>query len=308
VIYLLGEAMLEQSGETAGPANTAVAGDSYNTAVGLAQLGQTARFVSALGTDRDSKAILTDCQHWGVGTELIATMTDRRPGRYTIHLDPQGERSFSYDRDNSAARALFSDTNLLRAQLEKIEPAQWIYLTGITLAIANPACRELLMAFLANYRAAGGHVAFDCNHRPPLWHSPEQARSCYRAALTHCDLFFAGEEDLCSAWQIAPAAAAGTVTDMALPLAVLKRGGNNTLLISEGQREEIPLQRETQIVDSTGAGDIFNAGFLAGIMQGAGLAAAASFAQRLGAECLKHHGALLPATSWQQFREYRWHD
>lgn len=302
MIYVLGEAMLELTADADGQPQTAVAGDTFNTAVALAQLGIEVQYLTGLGSDADSGKIITTCQRWAVSTDLIAVVADLTAGRYTIHLDPHGERSFTYDRDSSAARALFCDPQLLARQLEKITPGQWIYLSGITLAIASPQCRELLTDFLQRYRATQGQVAFDCNHRPLLWQSPSLAQKAYTGVLQHCDLFFAGSEDISTAWGIEAEAVPDKVTALQQPLTVLKRGGDSILLYTHGAVKEVPVQPVAKIVDSTGAGDIFNAGFLAAHLQGQSLIEACMLGQRLAAECLQHRGALLPAPCWQRYQ------
>ena len=57
------------------------------------------------------------------------------------------------------------------------------------------------------------------------------------------------------------------------------------------------------VIDSTGAGDAFNAGYLAAILEQHNAASAARFANMLGATCLGHRGALLPMDAWQALRE-----
>ena len=302
VICVLGEAMLEFSAGADNRAGVAVAGDTFNTAVGLAQLGEQVSYLTGLGADSESGDIYAVCKQWDVGTELIVTLADKIPGRYTIHLNDQGERSFSYDRDNSAARALFSDTGLLAMQLQHIAPAQWIYLSGITLAIASQPCRDLLMEFLNNYRSNNGRVVFDCNHRPLLWENSLQAQQCYLSTLQHCDLFFAGEEDIADAFSVNGSALFDWLELLSVPLSVLKCGSKNMWILDAGQYVEVAVKPVHRVIDSTGAGDIFNAGFLSSILAGHSPAIAAEMGQRLSAECLQHCGALLPADSWQHLR------
>ncbi len=189
-IYVLGEALLEFFASAPDTGLAGVAGDTFNTAVGLAQCGLSVEYISGLGTDEASAEILETCRNWSVGFALSARIPGRGPGRYTIHLDDLGERSFSYDRDQSAARQLFSDPVLLQEKLDAIAPGQWIYLSGISLAIASQECRELLAGFLRDYRANGalpGRVAFDCNHRPSCGTQPKRHKprtGCYWITAT----------------------------------------------------------------------------------------------------------------------------
>jgi 2-dehydro-3-deoxygluconokinase len=79
-----------------------------------------------------------------------------------------GERSFSYWRDRSAARELANDASALRAATDD---ADFIYFSGITMAILDPAGRNTLLDVIATMRATGKIIVFDTNLRPRLWSS-----------------------------------------------------------------------------------------------------------------------------------------
>lgn len=299
-VYVLGEVMLEYADEAGKPSLQGVSGDSYNTAVALAQLGVNTGYITGLGADPDSELIRDELRHWSIGADLIASRDDRRPGSYTIHLDPRGERSFSYDRDNSAARGFFGDRAQLEETLSQLQAGRWLYLTGISLAITGPYCRQYLQEFLADYREGGGQIAFDCNHRPSLWDSAATARTQYLQLMENCDLLFAGREDLAAVGIDDPE---GLVQSAPVATRILKRGGDSLLLWQDSRSIEIEFTPVQNIVDSTGAGDIFNAGFLAGLLTGDDLESAARLGQQLGAECLGYRGALLPANYWEDRRD-----
>jgi 2-dehydro-3-deoxygluconokinase len=302
-VTILGEAMLELAPVGEGSYRLAIAGDTFNTAVGLAQLGCPVEFLSGLGIDPGSRQILEACANWGVGSGLIATVPECNPGLYMIHTDAAGERSFNYWRGESAAHELFSRPDELGALLEEVPVGNLIYLSGITLAIASPDCRAVLHGFLVNYRDRGGRVAFDCNHRSQLWPDAGEAADSYKQILEACDLFFAGEDDLGSAWGFDNNAMPPFLEGLDIETTVLKRGSASLLLMAEGRVREVETEAVSGIVDSTGAGDIFNAGYLAATLSQHNAISAARFANRLGAECLGHRGALLPTEAWRALRD-----
>ena len=302
-VYVLGEAMLELAPTDAETYRLGVAGDTFNTAVGLAQLGCPVEFIAGIGTDPGSERIREACARWGVGTSLIATLPDGKPGLYMIHTDAAGERSFSYWRGESAARELFSRPAELESLLSHIDRGQYIYLSGITLAIAAVDCRTVLSEFLAGYRRDGGRIAFDCNHRPPLWQSAGEAAASYENILQACDLFFAGADDLTSAWGLDEDALLPFLANLDCETILLKRGADNLLLIEGGEVREVETEPVAAIVDTTGAGDAFNAGYLAALLRQHNTNSAARFANILGAACLAHAGALLPEDTWHSLRE-----
>ena len=270
-VYVLGEAMLELAPSGEDSYRLGVAGDTFNTAVGLAQLGCPVQFLSGLGTDPGSMQIREACAQWKISDKLIAALPDRNPGLYMIHTDESGERSFSYWRDESAAHELFSRPEELAAVLAQIETGQWIYLSGITLAIASAGCRSLLNEFLADYRDRGGRVAFDCNHRSALWPDTDQAADCYSDFLQTCDLFFAGEDDLNSAWNLETQNMLPFLESLGIETTLLKRGGASVLLMTEGEVREVDTELIEGVIDSTGAGDAFTRNHYSPIRRSGGL-------------------------------------
>ena len=93
-----------------------------------------------------------------------------RDGRFTARNfacdAPDGERSFRYWRETSAARTLFSGVG---ARLSDLAEFDVIYLSGITLAILPPDVRAALIGMVRGLKDEGKQVVFDSNHRPRLW-------------------------------------------------------------------------------------------------------------------------------------------
>ena len=108
-----------------------------------------------------------------------------------IHLR-DGERSFSYWRNASAARQLMREPDLLAA---KLAAAQFIYLSGITLAILSPADRQLLLKMVAQVRGADRTVFFDSNIRENLWPDAAEMRSAITAAGAVADIVLPSLDD-----------------------------------------------------------------------------------------------------------------
>src|SRR5262249_45983960 len=138
-IVLLGEGMIEALAD----GTLAYGGDVVNTAVYLARLGAKPALVSALGADAESDALAAAWADEGIETTHVLRDAPRRVGRYTVQLDARGERSFTYDRGDSAARAFFGQLGAEEA-LDWAAEADLLYVSGITLAIYTPAERALI--------------------------------------------------------------------------------------------------------------------------------------------------------------------
>ena len=179
-------------GESKVTAGLSYGGDTLNTAVYYARLGGTVDFLTALGDDPLSDWMLECWRSEKVGCDFVAQHSGATPGLYLIQLDEQGERSFMYWRDQSAARHLLQDAEQIAKLLNKaVNEAQLLYLSGITLALMSVAAHQALFEFAASFREKGGLIAFDSNHRPALWRDAKMAAAVYKQMYGNCDIALA---------------------------------------------------------------------------------------------------------------------
>jgi 2-dehydro-3-deoxygluconokinase len=144
-----------------------------------------------------------------------------------------------------------------------------LYLSGVTLAILDERSRAGLLDACRAVRETGGKVAFDSNFRPSLWDSPDSARSAYAAQLALCDYAFLSLEDEYALWHMASEAdVIKQVSRCCEGEIVLKGGGGHLLLAAKGDTVEVPLSPASKVVDTTAAGDSFNAGYLVARLTG----------------------------------------
>lgn len=296
-VALIGECMLELRGSAFGPMLQGYGGDTFNTAVYLARcgaaVGQRALYATALGDDRLSAGLLARWEAEGIDCSLVRRIPGRLPGLYMIEVDERGERSFSYWRDQAAARAYFE------CELTPLEQRSGefdaLYVSGISLAILPPAGRERLLALMQALRARGATVVFDNNYRPRLWPHPGEAREWFGRAFAAAGIALVTADDhqamleLGSGAPVLKAAAALPTAEL-----VVKRGAEPTLL-RDGHRgwQQVPTEPVACVVDTTAAGDAFAAGYLSRRLAGAAPAEAAAFGNRLAARVIQHPGAII---------------
>ena len=269
------------------------AGDSFNTALYLARLQVPVAYLTALGADPFSDDMRAGWTREGIDTSMVLTDPSRLPGLYAIRNDVDGERHFYYWRERSAARQLFALPGI-DAALTRARRAQWLFLSGITLSIYTPAERERLVHTAAAVRANGGQVVFDPNYRPALWGGAAQAREAFAALApavtlalpTHADeaMLFGDTDPLQSVarWQHQGA------TEV-----IIKLGAQGCLAAAGAETLRIAPTASVAPVDTTGAGDAFNAAYLAGRIAGLAPSAAARGAHRLAGAVIQHRGAIL---------------
>ena len=293
-IVSIGECMLELSGKGGEDWRLGFAGDTLNTLWALRALTgseRTANYISAFGDDPFSRDQIAFFEANGIGIGESPIIAGARPGLYAITLTG-AERSFTYWRNDSAARQLASDPARLAKSLEN---QSLVYFSGITLAILDPASREVLLDAVAAARKAGSLVAFDANYRPRLWKSPEEARAAIDQALSVTDIAlptFPDEQSLYG--DASPEATAGRLAEAGVSEIVVKNGDLPASLCHGGNVETVAAVHVAAPVDTTGAGDSFNGSYLAARLAGLPPQEATRRAHAVAAAVVQVRGALAP--------------
>ncbi len=295
-IVSIGECMGELS-ETGSPGMLSMgfAGDTLNTAYYLRQsLGEDWQvdYVSAAGTDGLSDRMVDFLKSEGIGTDHVSRLADKTIGLYYITLK-DGERSFTYWRNDSAAKRLASDPAALNRALEGADLAYW---SGITLAILSNQDRLALIEALGQFAGKGGTVVFDPNLRPRLWDNPEAMRGWVHRAAAVSDLCLPSFEDEATWFGDAdPAATAKRYQAEGARRVIVKNGAEDvTSAGSSGELSRFSVPSVEHVVDTTAAGDSFNAGYLAAELNGASIENAVAAGARLAGRVIGARGALVP--------------
>lgn len=295
-VLCVGECMVEFFRRDDGFWSQGFAGDSLNVAWALRALVPSSAevgYLTRVGTDALSDAMLRMFDEAGIATDHVARDPQRTVGLYTIQTDPEGERSFSYWRSDSAARGLARDEAALNRAFAR---ADLVYLSGITLAILPPEDRARLMACLGARGDRRFKVAFDPNIRPRLWESPAAAARDVAAAARLSDIMLPTHDDEAMAFGDADAAATlARYAGLGVPEIVVKDGTRPTLHVAEGQTGSVPVEPVARPVDTTGAGDSFNGAYLAARLSGLSQEASVRQAQNVSACVVGHRGALVAA-------------
>lgn len=289
---VIGEGMLELSG--AGDMGGAewrlgYGGDTLNTALHMARSGADVAYATALGTDAFSDDLLSAWARDGLDVAMVLRDPTRMPGLYAIRTDPAGERSFAYWRNDSAARGYFAQPGAAMLASDAMA-ADLFYFSLISLAILPDEGRHALLDVARQVRAAGRTVAFDGNYRPKLWADPAKAIH-WRDAAIGCatiGLPTAEDEALLSGEADAEAVEAHWRAKGAKET-VVKMGADGCRL-TDGR--VIAPAAPLVPVDTSGAGDAFNAAYLLARMADATPADAARAGHRLAGWVIQRRGAV----------------
>lgn len=292
-VVSIGECMVEMAPTADATFSMGFAGDTLNTAWYLRRElpdDWQVDYLTAVGSDPISDRMVRFLDDSGLDTTHVARIEGRTVGLYLIQLD-RGERSFAYWRETSAAKLLASDPARLRRALADCRVA---YFSGITLAILDAGDRANLLRALAGARAAGTLVVFDPNLRPRLWPDGETMRRAVTDAAKGADIVLPSFDDDAAAFGDAdPQATAQRYGGLGVPLVVVKNGAGEIVVAKDRQTTHWQPPKVAEVIDSTAAGDSFNAAFLAAHLGGETLDQALSAGAALAGHVIGRRGALV---------------
>ena len=302
-ILSVGECMVELARADDNRFTLAVGGDTFNTAVYMARLGANTGYLTALGDDPYSDEIIATARREGVDTSAIERLPGRMPGLYLIETD-NGERSFWYWRDHSPARRLFELSNA-RDAIIRLHQSDWIYLSGITLSLYSAPALDTLAEALSAAKSSGATVVMDSNYRPRGWNNNRQrAQSVFQRFWSLADIALPTFDDEQALW----GDQSGTDTIDRLHTAgvgeiCIKHGAQGATVWTDQQgRSEVACPQQLSPLDTTAAGDSFNAAYVCARICGATPAVATNAGHRLAAIVISHRGALTPTEAMTGYR------
>ncbi|HVY59881.1 MAG TPA: adenosine kinase [Xanthobacteraceae bacterium] len=283
---LIDEARAEEIYEAMGPAIEISGGSAANTIVGVASFGARAAFAGKVKDDPLGRAFTHDIRAAGVAFDTAPASTGPSTARSYILVTPDGERTM-----NTYLGAA-QDLHPNDIDSETVAAAAITYLEGYLWDPKNAKEAFLKAAGIAHQ--SGRLVALTLSDAFCVDRWRDEFLELVRAGTV--DLLFANEAELHSLYQTSDFAAAVGALRKDARLAVVTRSEKGCLVVSREQTEAVSAVPVDRVVDTTGAGDLFAAGFLVGVARGAELADAARLGALAAAEVIQHLGAR-PETS-----------
>jgi len=251
-------------------------GGAANSAAALAQIGLPVSLFTKIGTDAVGDLALQQIGRYGVDTDgVIRSDTESTPFTF-VGVHPDGERSFVHvpGANRSLRVSDFPEGRLLAAPFLFYQD-QWV----LPASDGQPGAE-----LLAKARARGVVTLLD-----ECWGLGPRADTL-EAMLPHVDYVLPSYDDLLAIYPGLDPAAMGThLRHLGAGCAVLKLGPRGCLVCDGGEPLAVPSCAGT-IVDTTGAGDCFDAGFIAGLAHGLAAREAAVLGNRAAAACIAHVG------------------
>ncbi|MBU2869468.1 sugar kinase [Colwellia sp. E2M01] len=305
-IFLFGECMIElMSASKEGSSNTlkqSFAGDVFNTAVYLKRTFSkvNTHLVTAVGKDKFSLDMIEYFKGENISSDFVFQSETKIPGLYSIQLDDEGERSFTYWRNDSAARQVMQHIDDEVTSL--LSKGDMFFFSGISLAVIEPQSRTAFWALIDKLKAAGVQIVFDPNYRPRMWTGPEEAQEQFELALQKSDLSLPGVDDFEQLFGMT------TVEDVNnycktfdLSELIIKNGEQGILVVVDGDVSHFTITPVENVVDTTSAGDSFNGVYLGARAEGYSVNDSITLASKAAGFVIQHRGAIAPADEYDTF-------
>ncbi|MBC2664594.1 adenosine kinase [Novosphingobium flavum] len=264
-----------------GPAREISGGSAANTLAGLAALGARCAFIGQVADDQFGQVFAHDIRAGGIAFETPVRDAGPPTAQCLIFVTPDGQRTMN--------TFLGASQFLPAAALddEQIAAASVLYLEGYLWDPEEP--RAAMRRAIAAARDAGRKVAFTLSDGFVIARHGDDFRALI--ADGQIDILFANEHELAALTGIEDFHEGIGHLGGKVPTVVVTRSEKGAYAISNGEHAEVPAEPIARVVDTTGAGDLFAAGFLFGYTRARPLAECLKLGAICAAEVISHYGA-----------------
>ena len=264
-----------------GPGREISGGSAGNTAAGLAALGLKAAFIGQVADDQLGNIYRHDIESQGIDFLVPARGDVGATARSLILVTPDAQRTMNTFL--GAAQLLEKDS----VDLSAVADSGIVYLEGYLWDPAEP--RAAMEAAIEAAHAAGRKVAFTLSdvfcvdrHREGFWQLLNDGK---------VDILFANEAEAASMTMANDVEEAIAALAKVVPILVVTRSEAGATVVAGAERADVPAEPIKRLVDTTGAGDLFAAGFLAGQARGLSLEVSLKLGAIAAVEVIQHYGA-----------------
>jgi len=263
-----------------GPAVEISGGSAANTIAGVASFGAKGAFIGKVRDDQLGEVFRHDIQTAGVAFDTPSATDGQATARCLILVTPDGERTMN--------TFLGASSGLSPADIDEklVRSASVTYLEGYLWD--PPLAKEAFLKAARSARAAGRRVALTLSDAFCVERHRESFLGLIRADV---DILFANEAEIRALYRVERFEEALEAVRKDCRLAVLTRSAKGCVVVEGESAEPVPAVAVPEVVDTTGAGDLFAAGFLTGLTRGLPHARSAALGAIAAAEVISHIGA-----------------
>ncbi|MET0363328.1 MAG: adenosine kinase [Sphingobium sp.] len=264
-----------------GPGLEVSGGSAANTLAGMAALGRSCGFIGQVRDDTLGKVFSHDIRALGIRFDTPARTEEPPTARCLIMVTPDAQRTMN----TFLGASQYLPPAAIDADL--IRSARILYLEGYLWDPEEP--RSAMRGAIVTAREAGREVAFTLSDAFVI----ERYRDDFRALIEEglIDILFANEAEIMSLAEVTDFETAVAAFSAKVPTLVVTRSEKGAIAIRKGERFECGAAPVAEVVDTTGAGDLFAAGFLAGYVADKGPVECLAMGAIAAAEIISHYGA-----------------
>ena len=263
-----------------GPAREVSGGSAANSLAGLAALGHKCAFIGQVADDQLGEVFTHDMRATGIAFDVPPVPAPPPTARCLILIAPDGERTMN----TALAAAHYLPASAIDEDM--IASAKYLLIEGYLWDAPEP--QAAIKRAMAAAKRGGCKVFFAL--------SALYLMGIYRDDFLRLiddgtiDVLFCNDEEVAALMQTEDLERAVAALAAKVPTLVVTRGAKGALAIQRGERAEVAAEPVAKIVDTTGAGDTFTSGFLAGQLQGRSLSDSLTMGAVCAAECIGHYG------------------
>lgn len=263
-----------------GPAREISGGSAANSLAGLAALGHACAFIGQVADDQLGEVFTHDMRATGIAFDVPPMPAPPPTARCLILIAPDGERTMN----TALAAAHYLPASAIDEDM--IAGARYLLIEGYLWDAPEP--QAAIKRAMAAAKRGGCKVFFALS----ALYLMGIYRDDFLALIADgtIDTLFCNEEEVEALMQTADLDSAIVALAAQVPTLVVTRGSKGALAVQGGVRAEVPAEPVARVVDTTGAGDTFTSGFLAGQLQGKSLADSLTMGAVCAAECIGHYG------------------
>ncbi len=266
-------------------------GAPMNTIVGVSRLGLTSGAIAAVGDDPFGQFLVKELEKNGVDASHVKVKKGTRTTITFVAIEPEtGERSFIFYRKPWVKETSDSSLSAEDIDLNYIDDAKIIHVSGFALS-QNPSRKAILTA-VNHAKRSGVRISFDPTLRQDVWHSETTIRKMYNQMLKLSDIATFSLEEAKFLFQTEnPERAAEAALSKGVEIVGIKLGSEGAFVKTKQGKKFFQPAFKVKTVDTTGAGDGWNAGFLVSLTKGLDLQSSATVANAVGALVVTKLGA-----------------
>ena len=288
----IGEAMIEISNIKNSLYNQSFAGDTLNFCNYLDKKKLNAFFLSAIGKSEINQSLLDFVKSKNISTKYIKQINQFEIGLYLIKNKDNGEKQFFYWRDESAAKQYFNNIDFLNLYKE-LKNFDYIYFSGITLSIIHISKLNNFIKLLKLLKRKKIKIVFDFNIRPTRWNK-KNLNNFFDSVLKFVDICFISGEDM-SYWKNKNGIKSyeQIVKKYKIKHSIFRKNAKFTYVFLNKNKYVFKNKLLKKVVDTSGAGDGFNAAYLSNFIVNNDPVLALKAGSSLGSKIVMKKGAIV---------------